>query len=373
VAFNDIKGLYPRDLHEKYDLIKSAKEREYIVDSGEFGNFGFWVKAANLKYKPFPMTNRVNTPRPVPYEFGQEENHYSGNVLVIQSVNKYFHDILEILPWILTLKNAGENFTILLCSNQPVAENKMFIGMDKEDKMGYQPIHYWKEILDYLEVKYECLDLTTMNRFSCENSYMFYYTDCGTVHGMGFDNVREAKVPGLIQDLYFPDSYIIFPLSYFTTFIHADAYDILTKSLKPLISKMIPGKKIFITRDTAVFTDRSIDNSKELTDYMESQGFEIFRQEEYIWPEQIKKITTAEYVVSLVGSGFINAMLCNKQTKMISIHTDKSQDFMTYSNQAARWDIDFKSVYCDPDGLDIIDYFKTSTSEFTRKVIDNGK
>jgi hypothetical protein len=58
---------------------------------------------------------------------------------------------------------------------------------------------------------------------------------------------------------------------------------------------------------------------------------------------------------------------------MISLHTEKSQDFMTYSNQAARWDIDFKSVYCDPDGLDIIDYFKTSTSEFTRKVIDNGK
>ena len=162
------------------------------------------------------------------------------------------------------------------------------------------------------------------------------------------------------------------PLFYFTTWIHADAYDMLNDFIKPLISDVVPGKRIFITRDTAKFADRSIENSKELTDYMREQGFDIFSQEDYLWPEQIKIITSAESIVSLVGSGFINAMFCGPGTTMISIHTDKSQDFVTYANQAGRTDSDFKTVYCDPDGLDIIEYLKNSKSKITRKVMDGG-
>jgi capsular polysaccharide biosynthesis protein len=153
------------------------------------------------------------------------------------------------------------------------------------------------------------------------------------------------------------------PLLYFTNLIFADSYEILKRNFKPFIKKTISGKKVFITRDSTKFPDRSISNSEHLTNYMKAKGFEIINQEELSFKDQISYITEAECVVSLVGSSFINVMFCNQDSQLFIIHTDKSQDFGLYMNQSARYDIDSKVIYCDPDGLDIIDYFESSISK----------
>lgn len=377
MALGNIKGEYVKDPHLKTRMLEALLTRDYVEKAGSFGNFGFWIKIKETKYKYFLMPNKMVTPRPIPYEFGKLENHIDGNSFVVQTTGKYFHDMLEIVPQILTLKKAGEKFKLILLSNQQInPETKMFYGMSKTDEMGYQPISYWLDILKFLKIDFECKTAKIGDAFSTESNYLFYYTDFGIEHGTGLGgpdtNRVRTSLANIIKDLNIDHSYIIFPLMYFTTFIHADSYDILYKSLKGLAGPVIPGKKIFITRDSAKFADRSIKNSKELTDFMRDKGFEIFNQEDYVWQEQIKKITSAEYIVSLVGSGFINAMFCGPDTTIISIHTDKSQDFLTYANQSGRVDIDFKTVYCDPDGLDIIRYLTNSKSKITRKVMDSG-
>jgi len=153
----------------------------------------------------------------------------------------------------------------------------------------------------------------------------------------------------------------------------SDSYEILKRNFKPLIKNTIPGKKIFITRDTKKFMDRSIENSDLLTNYMKNKGFEILYQEHLTMPEQISYVTEAECIVSLVGSSFINVMFCNPDTQLFIIHTDKSQDFGIYFNQSARYDIDAKTIYCDPDGNSIIDYFETSSNKITLRWIHGNR
>lgn len=377
MALGNLKGSYPENVELKEKYLHDISNLDHVLKIGKFGNIGFWIKIKDYKYKYHFMQNRMVTPKPIPFERGKEEIHYEGNYFIVQTVGKYFHDILENLPQILTLKKAGEQFKVLLLSNQPIdPETNMFYGMSNTNDKGYQQITYWRDILKYFDIEYQCVNAKSGDRFSTNSNYVFYYTDYGSTVGTGLGGPGTFRIksllPNLAEELYLENSYYIMPLFYFTTWIHADAYDMLNDFIKPLISDVVPGKRIFITRDTAKFADRSIENSKELTDYMREQGFDIFNQEDYLWPEQIKIITSAESIVSLVGSGFINAMFCGPGTTMISIHTDKSQDFVTYANQAGRTDSDFKTVYCDPDGLDIIEYLKNSKSKITRKVMDGG-
>lgn len=375
MALGNLKGDYYEDLDSKYSLMKDLVERPYIEKCENFGNLGFYIKVKDLKYKNYSMPMRILTPRPTPIGFGKEEKHYDGNNFIVQTSGKYFHDMLEIVPQLITLKRTGEKFKVILLAPQQIDPNtKMFYGMNPEDQTNHQPISYWRDILKYLRLDFECVEAKAGDSYSTESNYFFYYSDLGIGKklGFGFNPATKHKqvVPNLMPELQIENCYIIYPLMYFTTLIHADAYDILSRGLAPLINKPIPGKKIFVSRDSSVYGDRSIKNSQHLTEFMREKGFEIFNQEDYIWQEQIKKITSAQYVVSLVGSGFINASLSGPGSTMISIHTDKSQDFLTYANQAGRSDIDFKTVYCDPDGLDIIRYLNTSKSKITREVMD---
>lgn len=371
MSVGNLKSDYVTNVKEKEDLINSLKKEEHIEKVGLYGNYGFWTKIKDYKYTFYYMPNKMLACKPIPKERGKAENHFEGNYLIVQVTGKYFHDMLEILPQIITLKENKEDFKILLIANQKINPNtKMFEGMDPNDITGHQPISYWRDILKYLNIEFECLISKPGYSFSTSSNYLFYYTDLGSKSKTGLNpNVRK-HFPNIDPKLILDECYIIYPLLHFTTLSHADSYDILSKHLKPLFREPVPGKKIFVTRDSTVFEDRSIENSKQLTEYMASKGFKIFGAENMPWTEQIKEITSAEYIVSLVGSGFINAMFCGPKTTMISIHTDKSQDFLTYANQAGRTDSDFKTVYRDADGIDIIDYFENSKSYTTRKVID---
>lgn len=371
MALGNIKGDYVYKPEEKEDLIKELEAKEHIEKVGLYGNYGFWTKIKEYKYQFYYMPNKMLACKPIPYERGTEEQHFEGNYLIVQITGKYFHDTLELLPQIITLKEAGEKFKVLLIANQKIdPQTNMFFGLDPEDISGHQPISFWRDMLTYLEIDFDCFISRPGAKFSVSSNYLFYYTDLGSKFGTGLGPSIKKHFPNICPELFIDCCHLIYPLTVFTTLAHADSYDILSNYLNKLFRPVIPGKKVFVTRDTIKFEDRSIENSKELTEYMRSKGFTIVGQENMPWTEQIKEITSAEYIVSLVGSGFINAMFCGVDTTMLSVHTDKSQDFLVYANQAGRTDSDFKTIYCDPDGKDIINYFENSKSPTTRKVID---
>jgi capsular polysaccharide biosynthesis protein len=100
---------------------------------------------------------------------------------------------------------------------------------------------------------------------------------------------------------------------------------------------------------------------------MESKGFEIFYNEDINMMDQIKSVTEAECIVGIVGSNFLNAMYADKGTQQIIFYPDKSQDWLIYSNQSARWDHEVKNIYTDNNPESMIEYLETTESPIIKK------
>jgi hypothetical protein len=385
VAIGELKGMslaYPDEKNNFYDeLLK----KDFVEEVFDYGNIGFCLKVKNPVYSyswiygsaVHPVISRFYS-----NENDKEDRHIEGAVFAVPIIRKYFHDVLETMPLILTLKEKHKKFKVILNSHEH-AKDKVFNSFNIDPKEASpqkgESLKYWIDFLTAFEIDYECVQVSHPDekiKFSSDYGYVFYYSD----YGLGINrseyihnttglkgNVRLFN--GKDPSLFFPNTYQISPLLYFTNLIFADSYEILKRNFKPFIKETVPGKKVFITRDSSKFPDRSILNSENLTEYMKNKGFEIINQEDLSFKDQISYITQAECVVALVGSSFINVMFCNKESSIFTIHTDKSQDFNLYLNQAARYDIDTKVIYCDPDGLDIIDYFESSKSKMVTRWI----
>jgi len=380
MVLGELKGMSLAFPDEKNNFYNDLLKKEFVEEVFDYGNIGFCLKVKNPVYSYcwiyggliHPIISRFCSPK----DNDKESRHIDGAVFVVPIVRKYFHDVLETMPLILTLKEKHKDFKVILNSHERAQEqvfNSFNLSPAEASPQNGESLKYWIDFLTTFNIDFECIQVQGTDekiKFSADYGYIFYYSD----YGLGMDqsdyshnttglkgNVRIFN--GKDESLFMPNTYQISPLLYFTNLIFADSYEILKRNFKPFIKKTIPGKKVFITRDSARFPDRSILNSENLTEYMRSKGFEIINQEEMSFTDQISYITEAECVVSLVGSSFINVMFCNKECSIFTIHTDKSQDFNLYLNQAARYDIDTKVIYCDPDGLDIIDYFESSISK----------
>ena len=385
MAIGELKGMKIVDPEEKELFLKSFMDQNSFVEKfGTYGNLGFWIKVKDPSYL-FRLKHNGTIPGVV-HDFKKLDNHIDDSVLVVPLTRKYFHDVLEIMPLILTLKEQNEIFKVVFTSHENT-ENGIFPSFLLNPEEGSEStgvsLKYWYDFLNHFNIKYECKTISntgTHNDFSANSGYIFYYSDLGLGININdlFHNTTglkgNAKNYGPRHKLLnIPHSYQILPLFYYTNLLASDSYEILKRNFKPLIKNTIPGKKIFITRDTKKFMDRSIENSDLLTNYMKNKGFEILYQEHLTMPEQISYVTEAECIVSLVGSSFINVMFCNPDTQLFIIHTDKSQDFGIYFNQSARYDIDAKTIYCDPDGNSIIDYFETSSNKITLRWIHGNR
>jgi hypothetical protein len=381
MSLGELKGISLAYPDEKEKFYESLRSKNFVEEVFDYGNFGFCLKVKNPIYSYSWQYGGLFHPVISGFSSdlnnGKTDNHKEGCIFAIPITRKYFHDVLEVMPLILTLKEKHENFKVVLNSHEK-EEDGIFPSFnlnpkDASPQRTGESLKYWIDFLTEFNINYECVNVNSIQenyKFSADYGYVFYYSD----YGLGIDkseymhnttglkgNVRQFN--GINESLIFKHTYEMSPLLYFTNLIFADSYEILKRNFKPFIKKTIPGKKVFITRDSSKFPDRSILNSENLTEYMRNKGFEIVNQEEMSFKDQISYITEAECVVSLVGSSFINVMFCNKESNIFTIHTDKSQDFNLYLAQAARYDIDTKVIYCDPDGLDIIDYFESSSSK----------
>lgn len=391
MAIGELKGMHLAYPDEKNIFYEAMLKEKFVEDIFDYGNIGFCLKVRNPVYSYSWIYGGLI--QPVISRFysddngGKSESHIDGAVFVVPIVRKYFHDVLETMPLILTLKEKHEKFKVILNSHEH-SENGVFKSFNLDPQNASpetgESLKYWIDFLTTFNIDYECISVNGIDEkrsFSADYGYVFYYSD----YGLGVDrheylhnttglkgNVRIFNNKD--ESLFIPNTYQIAPLLYFTNLIFADSYEILKRNFKPFIKKTIPGKKVFITRDSKKFPDRSILNSENLTEYMRGKGFEIVNQEDMSFTDQISYITEAECIVSLVGSSFINVMFCNPNTQLFMIHTDKSQDFGLYFNQSARYDIDAKTIYCDPDGNSIVDYFETSDNRTTlRWIHGSGK
>lgn len=383
-----IKGItitHPEVRESFFEEIRSLEQVEYVKPYGEFG---FYVKVKNpvINYKHqfngimIPMVGEFNN---------KQEEHYDGAILTIPITKKYFHDMLEIMPIILTLKENNEKFKVVFNARESmITEDKIYktflMSAQQAKDIGVEPLKYWLDFLNFYEIEYECTDSKFTKVISADYAYVFYYTDMGFEPAITDENYTTNYIhwsnntglsgvkrtfPTRHESLAFKLSYQIITFGQPTLLLYSDSFEILKRNFakSDLVSKTIPGKKIFIARNTKLYSDRAISNTDILNDYMESKGFEIFYNEDINMIDQIKYVTQAECIVGVVGSNFLNAMYCDAGTQQIIFYPDKSQDWLIYSNQSARWDHEVKNIYTDNNPESMIEYLETTKSPIIRK------
>ena len=124
------------------------------------------------------------------------------------------------------------------------------------------------------------------------------------------------------------------------------------KYLKTKDDKNDTPKKVYIDRsdsESNIKKLRSIINEKEVKEFLKNRGFEFISLGHFSFKEQIKIMNNAEIVVGLHGAGFANFCFCKPKTKVIEITPNTAGKM--YENLALSNDLNYKSVNCDPIGV----------------------
>jgi len=272
-----------------------------------------------------PDRSNVKSPVPVPVVLNNNvvgDIHYDENIVLFQEPSAFFHTVVEQFPKILELKKNNENFKVLLIQSRRSMQEKISTKVD----------HH-------------------VSSFFKDN---------------GIDYIILHNDP---ENMHKTISIYDIPWVYNHKLGSAFRFDSLREYFKEIVKDPIPGKKIFLARNYHVY-GRGWNNYELLYDYLHSKGFEIFYLENHSFNNQIKICSSAEYIISMVGSSLVVPMLATNNTKIISIHTSTMEEYGVYHWQSGRNDGIIKSIYLDEDSNDIINYLETSSNYLIREAID---
>ena len=80
-----------------------------------------------------------------------------------------------------------------------------------------------------------------------------------------------------------------------------------------------PYRKLFVSRDPATSSGRSVRNLDIIEHYLMSQGFEIYYPERHSISEQADAFSAASVVVGIHGAGMTNIVFCQKDAVVVRV------------------------------------------------------
>lgn len=362
MALGNIKGISVVSNESRSKFLKEIAALPNVEKLVE-NNRGFYLKVSNPLISL--MRNRLNVNSPVSIPVVLNNNvvgdiHYDEDILIIQEPSAFFHTFVEQFPKILELKKNNENFKILIIQSVNTMRQKDLL------KTPYQVTSFFEENnIEYIILQND--QGKAKNTISARSIYLFYFCEYEIKQPWGEGAICAAKLYN--SYLSFENCIYDIPWAYNHKLSNAFRFDSLREYFKDIIVSPTPGKKIFLARNYDVY-GRGWQGYQLFYDYLYNKGFEIFYLENYSINNQIKICSSAEYIISMVGSGLIIPMLATNNTKIISIHTSRLEEEGIYHWQSGRNDGIIKSIHLDEDSNDIINYFETSTNYLIREAID---
>jgi len=366
-----IKKIKNVDLVKKENIIKNILSHNNFVSAYECGEAAVILKSKN----PFiRLHSESNNPyrswllTPYISEFNKKsKNHYSGNVLFIPFIKRYFHDLIEIFPTLITISKNDPDFKVVLIATnaEALSDKKIFLGMENND--GYKEslnFKYLKNFFNSNNIKFECVIAEKNQDFSSDFTYSLFFTadsDEGyTRHipQIDFNHDVSLNIDGLVP--FYP------MISGAALIWDLNRFNILKLHYAKHIKSIEANKKIYISRNPRIYSDRSIDGYDALENYFKKFGYESVSLEDYSIEDQISITTSSEKIISLAGSGLLNTIFCNSGTQILSIHTDELQNFHMYDFLYAKYEIDVKNIYSKSNFSDIIESIDKSKSVFLK-------
>jgi hypothetical protein len=362
MALGNIKGISVANKESRINFLKEIEKTPNVEKLVE-NNRGFYLKVSNPLISLVPDRSNVKSPVPVPVVLNNNvvgDIHYDENIVLFQEPSAFFHTVVEQFPKILELKKNNENFKVLLIQSRRSLQEKI------AQRVDHHVSSFFKDNgIDYIVLH---TDPSNMHKtISAKSVYLFYICEYGINDPWGKSIVCPAKL--YKSYLSFESCIYDIPWVYNHKLGSAFRFDSLREYFKEIVEDPIPGKKIFLARNYHVY-GRGWNNYELLYDYLHSKGFEIFYLENHSFNNQIKICSSAEYIISMVGSSLVVPMLATNNTKIISIHTSTMEEYGVYHWQSGRNDGIIKSIYLDEDSNDIINYLETSSNYLIREAID---
>ena len=278
-----------------------------------------------------------------------EFEYYSGNTLLVEVLNQYFHNIIDVFPKILKLLDANENFKVIFYTQDKLPSHRII----EQNK-------YIFELMNHLNISYDFAKPET-KYFKLEYGYVFMQKQSFHWHTKRYNN----------NDQFDPMHWV---LSKF--FIPQNSWQ-CKKPFGPIIDlyrkyfyskDIIPSKKIFISRKDAY--RRALDDSDVLESFFSSKGFEVICLEGMPILDQIKYFNSATHIASLSGSSLTNIIFSNTKVQVLEILSHEDFDPPEFV-EFGRWlDIDMKSVDFFGDAKEIVKQIQLSESSFIKRMME---
>ena len=278
-----------------------------------------------------------------------EFEYYSGNILLVEVLKQYFHNIIDVFPKILKLLDANENFKVIFYTQDKLPSYRII----EQNK-------YIFELIDQLNIPYEFSKPET-RYFKLEYGYVFMQKQSFHWHTNRYNN----------NDQFDPMHWLFSKF-----FIHQTSWKckkhfgaIIDLYRKYFYNKdIIPNKKIFISRKDAY--RRALDDSDVLENFFSSKGFEIICLQEMPILEQINYFNNATHIAALAGSSLTNIIFSNPKVQVLEILSHEDFDPPEFV-EFARWlDIDMKSVDFFGNATEIVKQIQLSESSFIKRMIE---
>lgn len=362
MSFNGVKGLTfdsnsKKVREKKFEEIKKNKYVTKITES----NLGFYIQVDNPVIK---FENVHSQSGWMPTISGNEEiqeMHFDENIIFI-SATAFFHTLVEQVWKILELKKNNEKFkVILMTKTHPVSSDLQNYHVIPD----YLYAFFKDNNIDYYI--YNCTVENVRQKISAKSVYMFYILNTN----FDFVNNETCVLKKINNSWHIENCCYEIPWQFNNKFYNSYRFKSIREYLENnnISKNPISGKKIFLVRNYDAYS-RRFNEFVYLNAFLRKNNFEIVYLEHYPFNVQVEICTSAEYIIAMVGSNLIVPMFCSDQTKILSIHTSTAEEYGIYHWQSARNDITIKSIYCEPDANDIIDYLKQSKNSIVREIMD---
>lgn len=275
-----------------------------------------------------------------------------GAFLFLDTTGRYFHDIMENIPLIVALLQAGEKFTVALAGYGELnPDTGLFKGMlggddDPGSHIFTQPCKYLLDFFECLEVPFICIPHQEIDDFSCEYAYIFYQKS----HAPGWEDFETNHVDNPSEPLEYQilkSSKATYPLYNYPLLGRKEGIDteyVVPKDLEPESGYFLranswyygyeyykesirilrsyfpfypvePGKKVFLSRRN--YGDRKVVSEDLLEQYFQDKGYGIVFLENYTPTQQLELMQRSEYIAGMVGSAFLNTIMCGPDNNIL--------------------------------------------------------
>lgn len=260
------------------------------------------------------------------------------SVFIYPFTVRYYHNLVELFPKLIKLKNIDPNFTFLLVSWTNEINMKKN-NKDENSKDLY--FNYLIEFLNMLNIKYKFIYKENFNEIIFKNSYIFYEKQIPinfiqelNEHNDLPHDFLEKKWDTVLSINNYSHSQL-----FYTTYPENNFYRL--KYINNYINNKLNlkednyPKKIFISRKN--FSVRkntniiNINNTKEknVEKIFEKNGYKIINMEDFNFLEQLKFSYNASVIACFVGSSTLNAFFSHKDIKIFYLNPTNEE----YNNE----------------------------------------